>query len=269
MTVAASGNPVSAPHIGCLPAENDGLGGVHYEICSAILPMAAHDLRQELQVIIGARDLLARSIHGTADQAQLSLIEDAATRLAGTLDRLVDAVRLQQRSSRERHEPVPLRPLFAELSSEFAGPAELKGIKLRVRPVSAVVSSHPALLSGILRNLTRNAIDYTPCGGRVLVACRQRGSEAHIEVRDSGVGIPPGELTKIFEPFHRADATRADGLGLGLFIVKRAAELLEHRVDVRSTVGHGSCFVVAVKHLSAGLDDVGAEPGLYPMGGIF
>jgi two-component system CheB/CheR fusion protein len=97
----------------------------------------------------------------------------------GTLDRLVDAVRLQQRSSSARHEPVPLRPLFAELASEFAGPAELKGIKLRVRPVSAVVSGHPALLSGILRDLTRNAIDYTPCGGRVLVACRRRGSEAH------------------------------------------------------------------------------------------
>jgi two-component system, OmpR family, phosphate regulon sensor histidine kinase PhoR len=100
------------------------------------------------------------------------------------------------------------------------------------------------LLSAILRNLLRNAIDYTPSGGRVLVASRRRGTRMHIEVRDSGPGIAHDEISKIFEAFYRADTSRADGLGLGLFIVRRAAQFLGHRVEVRSAVGRGSCFTV-------------------------
>jgi len=100
------------------------------------------------------------------------------------------------------------------------------------------------LVRGILRNLIRNAIDYTPNGGRVLVAARQRGTTVRIEVRDNGVGIPVGELADVFRPFHRVDTTRSDGLGLGLFIVKCAAAFLGHGVQVHSVLGRGSRFVV-------------------------
>lgn len=180
MTFGASCNPLSAPHIGSSAAESDGLGRVHNEFYAAVMAMAAHDLRQPLQVIVCAHDLLTQSVHGSAEQAQLSRIEDAATRLGGILDRLVDAVRLHERPRRDRHEPVPLRPLLRELGSELAGPAELKGIELYVLATSAIVSSHRVLLGGMLRNLIRNAIDYTQRGGRVLVACRKRGAEVHI-----------------------------------------------------------------------------------------
>ncbi len=107
-----------------------------------------------------------------------------------------------------------------------------------------MVLSHPLLLSGILRNLMRNAIAYTPRGGRVLVGCRRRGPDLHIEVRDSGVGIPANELPQIFKAFHRGNQTGSDGLGLGLFIVKRTANLLGHRIEVRSATGRGSCFAL-------------------------
>lgn len=143
-----------------------------------------------------------------------------------------------------------LRPLLAELGSEFIRLAELKGVEIRILARPAVISSQTVLLEGLLRNLIRNAIEYTPRGGRVLVACRKRGSEVQIEVRDNGIGIPPGKLARIFEAFHRVDGIRSDGLGLGLFIVRHAAELLGHRVEVRSAVGRGSCFVVATKRLS-------------------
>jgi histidine kinase/DNA gyrase B/HSP90-like ATPase len=120
----------------------------------------------------------------------------------------------------------------------------LKGIKLRVVPAGIAVFSHPVLLSGILGNLIRNAIDYTPHGGRVCVACRRRGSQVHLQIRDSGVGIPADELAEVLRAFHRTDATCSEGLGLGLFIVKRAANLLGHRVQVASAAGRGSCFAV-------------------------
>ena len=107
-----------------------------------------------------------------------------------------------------------------------------------------VARSHPVLLTGMLRNLIRNAIDYTPAGGGVFVTARRCGSELRIEVRDTGVGIRASALPTIFRAFQRADETRLDGLGLGLFIVKHAADLLGHRVEVRSTENHGSCFTI-------------------------
>jgi two-component system phosphate regulon sensor histidine kinase PhoR len=90
----------------------------------------------------------------------------------------------------------------------------------------------------------RNTIDYTPRGGRVFVACRRHGSQVHLQVRDSGIGIPGEELGKVFSAFHRVDATRSEDLGLGLFIVKRATDFLAHSVRVCSAPGRGSCFAV-------------------------
>jgi signal transduction histidine kinase len=147
---------------------------------------------------------------------------------------------------------VRLRPILEDLASEFAEPARRKGIDLRVIPTSSAVFSHPVLLSGILGNLIRNALDYTPRGGRVFVACRRRGSQVHLEIRDSGVGIPADELGKVIRAFHRADITGSEGLGLGLFIVKRAADLLGHRLQVASASGRGSCFAVVAAPTNGG-----------------
>ena len=110
-----------------------------------------------------------------------------------------------------------------------------------------MIMSQPLLLDGILRNLTRNALDHTPPRGRVLIGCRRRGATIHVEVYDTGDGIPADKLQNIFEPFFRLNTTRSTGLGLGLFIVKRAADCLEHRIEVRSAIGHGSCFSVVAR----------------------
>jgi signal transduction histidine kinase len=120
----------------------------------------------------------------------------------------------------------------------------LKGVELRVISANSAVFSHPVLLKGLVRNLIGNAIDYTPHGGRVFVACRRRGSQVHLQIRDSGVGISADELAKVVSALHRADARYSEALGLGLVIVKGAANLLGHGVEVRSAAGRGSCFAV-------------------------
>jgi signal transduction histidine kinase len=84
----------------------------------------------------------------------------------------------------------------------------------------------------------------------VLVGCRRRGPEWRIEVRDTGIGIPAEKLPFVFNAFQRGRATGSEGLGLGLFIVKSAADLLGHRVEVRSTAGRGSCFTVVAEAAS-------------------
>jgi two-component system phosphate regulon sensor histidine kinase PhoR len=101
-----------------------------------------------------------------------------------------------------------------------------------------------------VRNLVRNAIKYTD-SGRVLLCCRRRGTDMRIDIYDTGIGISADQVSRAFEAFQRLDTNRSSGLGLGLFVVKRAVELLGHRVEVRSAIGRGSRFSVLAKSTAA------------------
>jgi signal transduction histidine kinase len=96
-----------------------------------------------------------------------------------------------------------------------------KGIDICVCPTGASVMSNALLLSGILRNLVGNAIKYSEPKGRVLIGCRRSGRNVRIDVCDTGIGITSEQLSRIFEAFTRLDSKRCDGLGIGLFIVRR------------------------------------------------
>jgi two-component system phosphate regulon sensor histidine kinase PhoR len=219
---------------------------IHSTFPATLLAMAGHDLRQPLQVITNAHDLSAAIMHSVEQRKQLTRATDAAAQLAGMLGQIVEALQLHERWGDHLRAPVRLQPILADLAAEFTEPARRKGIRFRVMSARGAALSHPILLTGMLRNLIRNAIEYTTSGGDVVVATRRCASELRIEVRDTGNGIRASKLPGIFAAFERADETRADGLGLGLFMVKRAADLLAHRVEVRSIEGRGSCFTVVV-----------------------
>jgi two-component system, sensor histidine kinase len=138
------------------------------------------------------------------------------------------------------------------VDATFAGAATDAGIELRVVPTAAWVRSDFVLLEQILLNLVSNAVRYTTHGG-VLVGCRERGERLHIEVWDTGPGIPEDQRQKIFEEFYRLeDADRGrKGLGLGLAIVERLCRLVGHPLDLSSTVGRGSRFTVVVPKVAA------------------
>ncbi len=210
---------------------------------ATVLAMAGHDLRQPLQIIRGVHDILGKLLDRDDEREELDQAAEATARLALMLDQLVEALQLHER----RHDqiiPVPLLPLLCELTAEFSETARRKGIILQVTRTGGAVLSEELLLSGILRNLVRNAIEHTPSGGSVVVASRRSGAELRISVRDTGSGIRASLLPTIFSAFQRGDDSRADGLGLGLFIVKCAADLLGHRVEVRSVDGGGSRFTI-------------------------
>jgi two-component system phosphate regulon sensor histidine kinase PhoR len=217
---------------------------------ASVLAMASHDLRQPLQAIVSAHELLARRLTARPEREHLERSEQASNQLEETLDQLVEALQLQQRASRIEPEPVELDPILERIGLRFNGATRRKGIKFRTLRTSVVIMSQPVLLDGILRNLARNAVDHTPPGGRILVGCRRRAATVSIEVHDTGEGIPPDKLQSIFEPFFRLDTTRSEGLGLGLFIVRRAAHCLGHRVELRSAVDRGSCFSVVARTAS-------------------
>jgi signal transduction histidine kinase len=214
---------------------------------ASILAMAAHDLRQPLQVIVSALELLSRRITEGPAHAHLERGEQASAQLMEKLEQLADALHICRHFGKIVPEPVRVETVVQRLAQQFDGPARGKGIDFRSLPTRAVIMSQPLLLDGILGNLARNALDHTPPGGRVLIGCRRRGATVRIEVHDTGEGIPPDQVETIFEPFFRLDTTRSVGLGLGLFIVKRAADCLGHRIGVRSAIGHGSCFSVVAR----------------------
>lgn len=219
-------------------------GQVDGDFLATLLAMAGHDLRQPLQLITSAHDVLAQTLASEEQREELMRAAEATAQLAGMLGQLVEALQLRERSGDDLHVPVPLRPMIEDLAGDFAEMARLRGIAFRISSGVGAALSHPVLLIGMLRNLIRNAIDYTPRGGSVFVTSRRCGSELRIEVRDTGVGIRASALSAIFRAFQRLDESRTDGLGLGLYIVKHAADLLGHRVEIRSAEGRGSCFTV-------------------------
>lgn len=225
-------------------AQREGELACTNDFYAAVLAMAAHDLRQHLQVIVGFFDLLANELLSDAEQRNIERGRRASRELTNRFDQLMDALRIQQQFGTVR-EPVQLQPLFDHLSQQLTEPAREKGIDLRFFSTRATLVSSEVMLDGIVRNLVRNALEHTAPGGRVMVGCRRRGTEIRVEVRDNGAGIGQDQLVRVFEPFTRLDTAPPEGLGLGLFIVARAAACLGHRVEVRSAPGRGCCFAVA------------------------
>lgn len=214
---------------------------------AALLGMAGHDLRQPLQVIQSSYEWLGSRVGEASERVRLERGERAIARLTEQLDRLVGALRLYESTRSIEVSPVALAPLLRRIAAENAESAADRGIELRVCPTTAAVASNAVLLDGILRNLVRNAVKYTEPGGRILLGCRRSGENIRIDVYDTGIGMAPEQLPMIFEAFQRLDSTRTNGLGIGLFVVRRAVELLGHRVDVRSEVGRGSRFSVLAR----------------------
>jgi signal transduction histidine kinase len=211
---------------------------------AVLLAMAGHDLRHPLQVVKSTYEWLARKVDADSEQEYLRRGRSAILSLSNQLDLLIEALRLHQHSAYIRLTPVALMPILSRIRDEAEDLAYRKGVTLRIGPSRALVMSDAVLLEGVLRNLIRNALKYTAPGGRVLVGCRRRREQIKIEVHDTGIGIPAEKFNEVFEAFCRLDSTRPDGLGIGLFVVRRSVDLLGHSVEVRSIVGRGSCFSV-------------------------
>ena len=135
--------------------------------------------------------------------------------------------------------------MLDRLKTEFAYHATAKNLGWRVVSSRLKVRSDPRLLEQTLRNLLANAMKYTE-RGKVLLGCRRRGDRLRIEVWDTGIGIPAGQLEAIFEEFHQLDNAareRSRGLGLGLSIVQRISDLMgsPHRCSLLAGLGIGFC----------------------------
>ncbi|MGB0126681.1 MAG: HAMP domain-containing sensor histidine kinase [Rhodocyclaceae bacterium] len=215
---------------------------------SRFLTAASHDLRQPLQSLSLLSATLALRL-GEGEERQLVRgISSSVETVQGQFAALMDISRLDAGLVSPEYRDFPLAPLLAKLAGEFAPVAAAKGLSLRVGPCGYWVRSDADLLQRTLRSLLANAIHYTDRGA-VMVLARWRRAGVEIEVRDSGIGIAPEQQEYVFEEFFQLNNPARDrrkGMGLGLAIAKRVADLLGHPLRLRSAAGRGSVFSVLV-----------------------
>lgn len=212
------------------------------------LAAASHDLRQPLHALGLFASRLAQMAHTPEARPLVDKVNASVSALQDLLDALLDISRLDAGLIVRRPADFALADLFARLRLEFAGPAEARRLDLRFRAADVWLHTDAHLFRRILMNLISNALRYTTRGG-VLVACRRRRGKALIEVWDTGIGIEPEHLQDVFSEYVQLDnpeRNRAKGLGLGLSICERLAELLELPLGVRSVPGRGSVFRIEV-----------------------
>lgn len=210
------------------------------------LAVASHDLRQPVYAL----GLLISSLRGKTDPVEIQrIVARAGTTIelvAELLDNLLDISKLDVGVVQPNLKEFPIAALLERISSDFAPETLAKNVILRVAPSSVVVRSDPLMLGRILLNLVSNAIRSTP-SGKILVGCRRRKGHIRVEVWDTGIGIEPDHQQAIFQEFYKApNCGGGAGLGLGLSIVTRLADLLECKIELSSVVGKGSKFTVVV-----------------------
>jgi len=231
-----------------LRSERDGAMRADEEK-SRFLAIASHDLRQPVHALGLFAATLEKRLLGSPEEPLARNMIRSIEGLDRSFNAMLDISRLDAGTIEPNVQQFPLRDLFRRLHMHFAGQAEMSGLALRFSPGGKSVSSDPQLLERILGNLVQNAIKYTEEGGVVVVA-RTTETHVNIEVWDTGVGIRAADLPRVFDEFYqvgRSERARAQGLGIGLAIVKRLAMLLGHQLTVSSRPGRGTMFRIGIR----------------------
>ena len=255
---------------------------------SEFLANVSHELRTPLNAIVGFVDLLRDGVYGELAPRQVNPVDriaGSAAHLRHLVDQILDIAKMAAGRMEMHPEPVDLRPFVIDVASEFEALIGDRGLNLSLAIGGSLprVRTDPTHLRQIIVNLLGNAVKYTPTGGiavraRVvdergagyvvgapsLVGAPQGGQVwIALQIADSGIGIAPADLVRVFEEFEQVNAgPRGDsmqrGTGLGLPISRRLARLLGGDISVESELGKGSTFTVWIPVDSA---DLGPRTG--------
>ena len=213
----------------------------------------SHEFRTPLTLMLGPlQDLLSRSqthLSPTAKE-QLELANRNGARLLRLVNTLLDFSRIEAGRVQAVYQTTDLATFTAELASVFRSATERAGLKLVVdcRSTNELAYIDRDMWEKIVLNLVSNAFKFT-FDGEIAVSLNQVGHTAELRVRDTGVGIPPQEIPRLFDRFHRVPNTRSrthEGSGIGLALVHELVKLHGGSMQVESTLGHGTTFVVSV-----------------------
>jgi len=212
----------------------------------------SHELRSPLALILGYAEMLKAGELGELrpEQQKPAAVIARRARMLGDLVQDITLI-LEAEVSPPKPKPVPLDELTWAAVEDFQVATEQAELTLQaeIAPHLPPVSGSQGYLRRVLDNLIGNAVKFTPAGGTIAVRLRQEGKQVILEVSDTGVGIPPDQLERIFERFYQVDGSarrRYGGVGLGLALVKEIVEAYGGNVTVESQVGEGTTFTVSL-----------------------
>jgi len=208
----------------------------------------SHELKTPLHVISGYAELLKSNMVPAEDTALFSEKIYAETqRMIRLVENILRLSRLDEGAADMQWTQVDLEGTVHKVLQQMAAPAELAGVSLRLEGSCGKIPGIDQLVTGIVFNLTDNAIKYNRPGGSVTVSLKEQESEVLLTVSDTGIGIPEADRERIFERFYRVDKSHSKevgGTGLGLSIVKHAALILNANLSLESQPGKGTIITV-------------------------
>ena len=216
---------------------------------SDFIATVSHELRTPMAAVYGAaRTLLRRDIELPPEQRQklLEMIATQSARLTQITEEVLLATRIDGGDLRVAREPVDVVELVRSTMEAMKPQLEPAAVDVEVGAAAGEAAGDRDRIEQVLVNLVDNAVKYGD-GRRVVVAVDGSTSGVQISVSDTGPGIPPGDLERIFDKFYRGDpnlTTAPSGTGLGLYIARELVERMGGRIDVRSEAGEGTTFVV-------------------------
>jgi len=219
---------------------------------------ASHELRTPIAAVRSATETLrTRALEDRAAASRfVDIVERNAQRLQSLVEDMLELSKLESNEFKLKRERVELQRVVPIVLALFRERAEKKGVRLfaELPPTLPPIEGDARALEHVLSNLVDNAVKYCPAGARILVGASEVSGRVRLVVSDTGPGIAPEHLERVFERFYRIDAGRSrelGGTGLGLSIVKHMVEAMRGRVSVESVVGQGSTFAVVLQRSEA------------------
>ncbi len=222
---------------------------------SAIVSMVSHDLRTPLNVILGYAEMLQEAVYGQLSEKQFGTMERIvanAKRLLGLVNDLLDQAQMEAGRLKLTLKSFTPAELLDGIQSVMGVLAQTKGLELGGEIASDMPSTlqgDPQRLHQVVVNLVNNALKFTEQGGVQVRIYRVDMAHWAIQVSDTGSGIPPDKLDRVFERFYQVDdltTRKHQGVGLGLAIVKQLIDLMGGQIGVKSELGKGSTFTVTL-----------------------
>ena len=219
---------------------------------SEFISMVTHELRAPLGAVDTQVAVILRSIADSLNETHRGMFNRMRERLKGLLDLIDDLLGLstiESQSFVQEKKAIDITPVLKEVCSLMEDQAREKGLTLTTKLQNGLppILADPASIQKVATNLLSNAIRYTPSGGAITVGSWVESNHVHISVADTGMGITPEDIDKIFDRFYRVknEKTRKIvGTGLGLPIVKAIVEDHLGQVTVKSELDKGSEFSV-------------------------
>lgn len=213
----------------------------------------SHEFRTPLTLMLGPLQETLNRLDGSLppdERSQLQMVQHNGLRLLKLVNTLLDFSRIEAGRIQAVYEPTDLALLTAELASVFRSTIEQAGLQLIVNcePLAEPIHVDREMWEKIVLNLLSNAFKFT-FSGEIGVTLRQVHSQVELRVRDTGIGIPAVELPRLFERFHRVEGAQGrtqEGSGIGLALVQELVRLHGGQIQVESTEGSGTTFILTI-----------------------